>query len=80
MLKIINKDNLIVWIMIVLFYLALLLIIYIIIPFIFPPSTYLSNFAVLLIFAASLILAFFIANKIATLIYSKFFTHKKEKK
>ncbi len=77
MLEKINKDDLIIWIMIFLIYLSILFIIYLIIPFIFSQNTNLSNLEVLLISVASLALAFFVANKIARFIYLKFFTDKK---
>jgi len=80
MLRKINKENLIIWIMIALFYVSLLFVLHLIIPLIFSPIADLSNFEVLLMVVSTLVIAFFIANKIATNIYLKFFTRKKTKK
>ena len=66
--------------MIAFLYVAILFIIYLIIPIILPPTTNLSNFEVLIIVVASLVIAFYIANKFTTFIYLRFFNHKKKLK
>lgn|GEM_PF-4201199 len=77
-----NNENLIIWILVLLFYLCLIFPFYLVIPIIFlvPPlnESIPSRITILSIVALVLAVSFYISNKITHIIYFKFF-YKKNK-